>query len=200
MHFTIYDTPIVIHILRGISGLFLKISGWKIDSSGLPESGNYFVIAAPHTSNWDFFVGISIAIQLRIRAYWIGKHTLFKGPMGVIGPWLGGIALDRSKQNNMVGACIQHYAKEDNIAFALAPEGTRSKVTRWKMGFYHIALGANVPVALAYFDYKEKTAGLGKLLHLSGDMDKDMATIENFYATIAAKYPDKYNVKIFDKD
>ena len=204
MHFTIHDTPIIIHFMRLIAWLHIKLSGWKVDDSALPRSGNYMIIAAPHTSNWDFPIGMSLVLHLRIKAYFIGKHSLFKGPAGPIMRWLGGIPLDRSKANNIVEASIQAYEENDGIAFAIAPEGTRSWSPRWKTGFYHIAKGANVPIALAYFDFEKKQGGIGKLLEVSGDLDKDMAIIEQFYRDINGKNPENFNPDIrglnLDKD
>ncbi len=182
--------------MRLFAWLHIKLTGWQVDDSAMPRSGNYLIIAAPHTSNWDFPIGMSLAIHLRIKAYWIGKHSLFKGPAGPIMRWLGGIPLDRSKANNMVEATIQAYQESDGIAFAIAPEGTRSWSPRWKTGFYHIAKGAKVHIALAYFDFNSKKGGIGKLLTVSGDLEKDMQIIEQFYADINGKNPQNWNKDI----
>lgn len=182
--------------MRLIAWLHIKLGGWKVDDSALPRSGNYMIIAAPHTSNWDFPIGISLAIHLRVKAYWIGKHSLFKGPTGPFMRWLGGIPLDRSKANNMVEASIQAYEDNDDFAFAIAPEGTRSWSPRWKTGFYHIAKGANVPIALAYFDFAKKQGGIGKLMQVSGNLDEDMEIIEQFYRDINGKNPENFNQDI----
>ena len=193
MHFTIHDTPIVIHLMRGIAWLYIKLAGWQVDRRGLPQSGNYLIVAAPHTSNWDFPIGLSLALHLRVKAYWIGKNSLFKGPAGPIMRWLGGIPLDRSKANNLVEASIQAYKDSDGLAFAIAPEGTRAWSARWKTGFYHIAHGAQVPLALAYFDFDKKVGGIGKLMPTSGDLTQDMEKIENFYSLVTGRNPEHYN-------
>jgi 1-acyl-sn-glycerol-3-phosphate acyltransferase len=196
MHFTIHDTPIVIHLMRGIAWLYIKLAGWQVDRTGLPQSGNYLIVAAPHTSNWDFPIGLSLALHLRVKAYWIGKNSLFKGPAGPIMRWLGGIPLDRSKANNLVEASIQAYKDSDGLAFAIAPEGTRAWSARWKTGFYHIAHGAQVPLALAYFDFDKKVGGIGKLMPTSGDLTQDMEEIENFYSLVTGRNPEHYNADI----
>jgi len=196
MHFTIHDTPIIIHLMRGIAWLYIKLAGWQVDRRGLPQSGNYLIIAAPHTSNWDFPIGLSLALHLRVKAYWIGKNSLFKGPAGPIMRWLGGIPLDRSKANNLVETSIQAYNDSDGLAFTIAPEGTRAWSPRWKTGFYHIAHGAQVPLALAYFDFEKKVGGVGKLMQTSGDLAQDMETIENFYSRVAGRNPEHYNADI----
>ena len=196
MHFTIHDTPIIIHLMRLFAWVHLKLAGWKVDRSGMPATDKYMIIAAPHTSNWDFPIGMSLAIHLKLKAYYIGKHSLFKGPAGPIMRWLGGIPLDRSKANNMVEASIQAYQNNDQMVFAIAPEGTRSWSPKWKTGFYHIAKGANVPIALAYFDFDKKIGGIGKSFIPSGDLEADMAMIEDFYANITGKNPENFNQDI----
>ena len=182
--------------MRAIAWLYIKASGWQVDRSGLPASGNYLIVAAPHTSNWDFPIGLSLALNMRIKAYWIGKNSLFKGPAGPIMRWLGGIPLDRSKANNLVEASIQAYNDNDGLAFAIAPEGTRGWSDRWKTGFYHIANGAQVPLALAYFDFEKKIGGVGKLMQPTGDLQQDMAEIESFYSRVTGKNPHHYNADI----
>jgi len=198
MHFTIHDTPGVIHFMRLLSWLVLKLAGWKVVNV-VPVSGSYLIIAAPHTSNWDFPLGIAIALHLRLKVYFIGKHTLFKGVAGPIMRWLGGIPLNRQASKNFVDASIEAYANNDNLVLAIAPEGTRSGVNRWKTGFYHMAKGANVPIALAYFDYSNRTGGIGKMLITTDDMAADMQSIEDFYRPIKGKNISNYNPDIIGK-
>ena len=195
MHFTIHDTPGVIHIIRLLSWLVLKLSGWKVINVA-PATGSYLLIAAPHTSNWDFPLGIAMAFHLRLKVYFIGKHTLFKGVRGPIMRWLGGIPLNREASKNFVDASIETYANNDNLIFAIAPEGTRASVERWKTGFYHMAKGANVPLALAYFDFATRTGGIGKMLNTTDDMDADMQAIADFYRPVTGKNPNNYNPDI----
>ena len=195
MHFTIHDTPGVIHIIRLLSWLALKLVGWKVINVA-PATGSYLIIAAPHTSNWDFPLGIAIAFHLRLRVYFIGKHTLFEGLMGPIMRWLGGIPLNREASKDFVDASIDTYANNENLIFAIAPEGTRASVKRWKTGFYHMAKGANVPIALAYFDYATRTGGIGKMLNTTDNMDVDMQTIADFYRPMVGKAPSNYNPDI----
>ena len=195
MHFTIHDTPGVIHIIRLLSWLVLKLAGWKVINVA-PATGSYLLIAAPHTSNWDFPLGIAMAFHLRLRVYFIGKHTLFKGFTGPIMRWLGGIPLNRETSKDFVDASIETYANNDNLIFAIAPEGTRTSVERWKTGFYHMAKGANVPLALAYFDFATRTGGIGKMLHTTENMDADMQAIADFYRPMTGKNPNNYNSDI----
>ena len=199
MHFTIHDTPGVIHLIRALSWLALKLIGWKVVNVA-PANGKYLLIAAPHTSNWDFPLGIAMAFHLQLRVYFIGKHTLFKGPMGPIMRWLGGIALNRKASQNFVEGSIETFKQNDNLIMAIAPEGTRTAVPRWKTGFYHMAKGANVPIALAYFDFSKKEGGIGQMLELTDDMDADMQAIADFYANKQGKIPAHYNPDITGKN
>ncbi len=195
MHFTIHDTPGVIHLIRGLSWLILKFSGWKVINVA-PATGSYLIIAAPHTSNWDFPLGIAMAFHLHLHVYFIGKHTLFKGPMGPFMRWLGGIPLDRNASQNFVDASIQTFNTHPNLVMAIAPEGTRSSVPRWKTGFYHMAKGAQIPIGLAYFDFSKKVGGIGEMLETTDDMDADMQAIADFYRNKVGKIPANYNPDI----
>jgi len=195
MHFTIHDTPGVIHFMRLLSWLVLKLCGWKVVNVA-PATGSYLIIAAPHTSNWDFPLGIAIAFHLRLKVYFIAKHTLFNGFAGPIMRWLGGVPLNRGASTNFVDASVKIYANSENLIFAIAPEGTRSSVGRWKTGFYHMAKGANVPLALAYFDFSKRVGGIGKMLNTTENIDADMQAIADFYEPIMGKYPNNFNPDI----
>lgn len=195
MHFTIHDTPGVIHFMRLLSWLVLKLCGWKVVNVA-PTTGSYLIIAAPHTSNWDFPLGIAIAFHLRLKVYFIAKHTLFNGFAGPIMRWLGGVPLNRGASTNFVDASVEIYANSENLIFAIAPEGTRSSVGRWKTGFYHMAKGANVPLALAYFDFSKRVGGIGKMLNTTENIDADMQAIADFYEPIMGKYPNNFNPDI----
>jgi 1-acyl-sn-glycerol-3-phosphate acyltransferase len=199
MHFTIHDTPGVIHIIRLLSWILLKLSGWKVVNVA-PATGSYLIIAAPHTSNWDFPIGIAIAFHLRLKVYFIGKHTLFEGVLGPVMRWLGGIPLNREASKNFVDASIETYANNKNLIFAIAPEGTRASVSRWKTGFYHMAKGANVPLALAFFDYATRTGGIGKMFNTTESMAADMQTIADYYRPMTGKNPSNYNPNITGTD
>ena len=195
MHFTIHDTPGVIQFMRLLSWLILKLGGWKVVNVA-PATGSYLIIAAPHTSNWDFPLGIAIAFHLRLKVYFIAKHTLFNGFAGPIMRWLGGVPLNRGESKNFVDASVEIYANSENLIFAIAPEGTRSSVGRWKTGFYHMAKGANVPLALAYFDFSKRVGGIGKMLNTTSDIAADMQAIADFYEPVMGKYPNNFNPNI----
>jgi len=190
MRRTIYNTPVVREILSGLASLGLKLSGWKLDGEP-PTEQKYVLIAVPHTSNWDFPITLAMAFRFRFELYWMGKNSLFKGPMGPLMKWMGGIPVDRASTNNVVDQMVSAYNASDRLVVAIPPEGTRSRVSKWKTGFYYIAVGAQVPIALGYLDYQQKKGGFGPPFYPTGDLDKDMLEIRKFYAGIAGKHEDQ---------
>ncbi len=190
MNYTIFDTPVVRTVTRWISILLLKISGWRTEGT-LPDISKFVMIAAPHTSNWDFPIMLFIAFKLRGKLYWMGKDTIFRKPFEGFLKWLGGIPIDRSRSNNVVGQMVDKFHETDRLILTIPPSGTRKRVKKWKSGFYHIASGANVPVVLGFLDFKRKTGGIGPVVTLTGDMEQDMKGIRAFYSNIAGKYPEK---------
>ena len=188
MHRTIFDTPLVNTLLRAGSITFLKLTGWKIDGELPPDHGKCVLIAAPHTSNWDLPYTLMVAFQLRLHIYWMGKASIFKPPFRGLMMWLGGIPVNREKSNNLVAASIEAIqTARPPLQLVVPPEGTRSKTTTWKTGFYYIAVGAKVPIVMAYMDYANKRSGLGPVFIPSGDIDADMAKIKAFYAPFRGK-------------
>ena len=184
---TVFNTPVVFHIFYAIAWLGLRLAGWKI--KGLPpQEKKFVVIAYPHTSNWDFPLGVAICIIYRIKAYWLGKDSLFRGLAGPVMKWLGGIPIDRSDAHDVVQQTIDAFDKSNEMIIAVAPEGTRSQVQKWKTGFYHIAVGAKVPIVLGYFDYANKQAGCLQSYLPTGDIDKDLMAIKAAYQGIQGKH------------
>ncbi|MEI7516401.1 MAG: lysophospholipid acyltransferase family protein [Betaproteobacteria bacterium] len=193
MHRTIFDTPVVNTVLRGLSIGFLKLSGWEI-TGHLPDNGRTCVlIAAPHTSNWDLPYTLMVAFALRLNIYWMGKEQIFKPPFRGLMMWLGGLPVRRESANNLVAASIEALQNAQGpVQLVVPPEGTRSKVRYWKTGFYYIALGAKVPIVMAYMDYARKQSGLGPVFEPTGDIEVDMAAIQAFYAPFKGKNPDQF--------
>ena len=175
MQRTIFSTPIVNSLLRAFSLLFLKLAGWKVLGTLPAQASKSVFIAAPHTSNWDLPYTLMVAFVLRLNINWMGKASIFRFPFGPLMRWLGGVAVDRSKANNLVAASAQAI-REANGALQLIvpPEGTRSKTRYWKTGFYHIAVMAQVPIVMAYMDYERKISGLGPMFVPTGDLEADM--------------------------
>ena len=168
-------------MLSSIARLLLKIGGWTLvgDHPAVPKA---VIIAAPHTSNWDGIWGLIAKVALKVDVHFFGKDTLFWFPLGTLLRAMGGIPLDRDKPGSSVDKAIRGFRTEDNYYFAMSPEGTRGHRPYWKSGFYRIAIGAHVPVVLAFFDYEQRRLGIGPAIELSGDSERDLGEIRAFYA------------------
>ncbi len=178
---TIFKNSLLTFLLRPLFLFTCRLIGWKVLGQK-PEQKKCVLIAAPHTSNWDFPTMMVIAFVLGLDVHWMGKHTLFpKGPLGAIMRWFGGIAIDRRKRHNTVEQMAEEYRRRDELLVVITPEGTRSEVDRWKGGFYHIACAANVPIVLGFVDAKTKTTGLGPTFYPTGDYEADLKEIMAFY-------------------
>jgi len=199
MRYTIFDTPVISMLMRSLAFSILKVFGWRLEGR-LPDVNKLVVIAAPHTSNWDLPVLLSLAFALKAKACWLGKHTLFRWPYGFLFRWMGGIPVYRSASQNVVAQSVEMFRNSEKLILTIPPEGTRSKVSHWKTGFYYIALGAEVPIAMAFIDYKRKASGVGPTLYPTGDIEADMEIIRNFYINVTAKYPDKAGLPALAQD
>ena len=194
MHRTIFTTPVVNTVLRGFSIAFLKLTGWRVEGALPANTPKSVLIAAPHTSNWDLPYTLMVCFVLRLTPYWMGKASIFKAPFGGVMRWLGGIAVDRSKSNNLVGASAEAIRAADfSLQLIVPPQGTRSETHQWKTGFYYIAQAAQVPIVMAYMDYERKVSGLGPAFYPSGDLEADMVHIKAFYAPFKGKNPDQFH-------
>jgi 1-acyl-sn-glycerol-3-phosphate acyltransferase len=182
MRTTIFSTPIITPILRFLALTVLKLCGWKTIGTDL-EQKRFVVIGAPHTSNWDFPLMLSVVLKLRLEVFWMGKHTLFPFPFAWLMKWLGGIPINRAKSHSVVDETVHYYAEHEELIVLIPPEGTRAKVNGWKTGFYRIANNANVPILLGFLDADKKEAGFAGFFYPTGDIEKDMAEIRGFYST-----------------
>tara|TARA_B110000116_G_scaffold251795_1_gene247157 strand:- start:101 stop:676 length:576 start_codon:yes stop_codon:yes gene_type:complete len=182
MRTTIFSTPIITPILRLLALTVLKLCGWKTIGPDL-EQKRFVVIGAPHTSNWDFPLMLSVVLKLRLEVFWMGKHTLFPFPFAWLMKWLGGIPINRAKSHSVVDETVHHYAEHEKLIVLIPPEGTRAKVNSWKTGFYRIAKNANVPILLGFVDAEKKQAGFAGFFYPTGNIEKDMAEIRDFYST-----------------
>ncbi len=167
-------------MLKKISRFILSVLGWQLDAQ-LPPEKKYVIIGAFHTSNWDFPIGILGLWAMGLKACWVGKHTLFRGPLGPAFKLLGGIPVDRTVHTGFINRIAEQYKSRDEMALTIAAEGTRSKTEYWKTGFYHIAVEAGVPIALGYIDYGKKKLGIGATLYPTGDINADFEIIREFY-------------------
>jgi 1-acyl-sn-glycerol-3-phosphate acyltransferase len=160
---------------------FLALFGWKVDYVP-PPGPKGIIIVYPHTSNWDFPIGYLTRLAMRLPIAFVGKDTLFRGPVGGLLRWMGGIPVNRRERTGLIAQLQREFEGRDWMWLAIAPEGTRSHVTRWKSGFYRLALAAGVPVGLAFIDYRTRQVGLREYVNLTGDRVSDMARIREAYA------------------
>lgn len=175
---------------RLIARLFLRLAGWKIEGEA-PTCPKYVLIASPHTSNWDLAYMLAIASILRVDIKWMGKHTLFRFPLGWLMRQVGGVPIDRRAAHGVVGQVADRIRQAERIVMVVPPEGTRKAGQYWKSGFYHIARAAEVPVVCGFLDYRRKRGGFGPAIELSGDVKADMDRFRAFYADISGKFPEK---------
>jgi 1-acyl-sn-glycerol-3-phosphate acyltransferase len=182
-------------LLFRIFAWWFKLKGWTTGETIAPSTKKAVVIAAPHTSNWDFVYSLGGAYLMGSRLRYLAKKELFRFPLGWIMRSTGGIPVTRSKSNRLVDTIIQLFHNQEELLLMIPAEGTRKRVEKWKTGFYHVALGAGVPVHLAYLDYKKKKAGFGPALMMTGDREKDAAAIKAFYADKTAKHPEDFNLE-----
>ena len=181
MRTTVFSTPIITPLLRLLAIAILKLTGWRARGEEIAHQ-RFVLIGAPHTSNWDFPLMLLVVLKLRLRVFWMGKHTLFPFPFGWLMKWLGGIPINRSASHNMVSETVRQYQENDELVVLIPPEGTRKKVERWKTGFYHIAVNAEVPILLGYVDAAKKEAGIADFYSPSGAIETDMSEIQGFYS------------------
>ena len=184
-------------VLRWLALWLFRVLGWKL-VGGLPQGLKKAVlVVAPHTSNWDGFYGLLFCFVKQLPIKFAIKKEAMIFPIGLILKRMGAIPIDRKKQrsstkgDNMVIYMATMLMEQESLMLIIAPEGTRSRVKRWKQGFYHIALRANVPIILGYIDYKQKHIGFGPTVHPTGNFDKDVQKIQAFYKDKTGKYPNQ---------
>ncbi len=192
MRVTLYNTPVVSHFMILLAKLFLRLAGWQVCGQP-PRVARYIIVGAPHTSKWDFLFAMAIALRCRISCHWLASSSLFWGPLGVIMRWLGGIPVNQKRKNSLVSQTVCAYKQYRQLGIVICPEGGRNKRERWHTGFYHIAKNAEIPIILGYLDFSKKTGGFGPVIKPTGNMAKDMAEIEAFYANIYGKFPESFS-------
>ncbi|MFT4737827.1 MAG: 1-acyl-sn-glycerol-3-phosphate acyltransferase [Cyclobacteriaceae bacterium] len=171
-------------------GFWFRLAGWKIIGE-LPTAKKYLVIVAPHTSSWDFILGMAVKHIVGLHSDFLGKKALFNMP--IVGRFMrsvGGHPVDRTKNSNMVDQVVSLFNDRDEFVVTLAPEGTRSFVPKWKTGFYHIAHKAGIPIAMVGFDYQKREVEFKELFYPTGDLEVDMGIILSYFRTVVGKYPE----------
>jgi len=181
--------------------LYFWLSGWKIVQKPPKDLKKCVLIAAPHTSNFDFVYGRFGTTMLGMKTRFLMKKEAFKGPMGWLVKQAGGIPVDREKNNKIVEVVAELFNKNESFFLMVTPEGTRKLVKKWRRGFYAIAMEANVPIACVYLDYRKREIGLGMVFHPTGDFEKDIGVLQNFYRDKAARHPDRFNMSpMYDEE
>jgi 1-acyl-sn-glycerol-3-phosphate acyltransferase len=179
-------------LIRGLSKLIFALTGWRAVGAPPPGVLKYVMICAPHTSYWDGFWMLGTAALLGVDLRFLGKHTMFKGPLGWLLKGLGAVPVIRSERRNTVQQAAEWFGSSDAFLLGVAPEGTRKLTAGWKTGFYWIAMEAKVPIACAFIDYGTRTGGFtGDLIHPTGDIDRDFVLFQRAYAKITPKFPEK---------
>lgn len=168
----------------------LRMFGWRVRGVCPPER-KFLVCIAPHTSNWDWILLVFASRSLGLPSpVFVAKHSIFRGPLGPIMRGLGGIPLDRERSRNFVDQIVAEYERRDELVIGITPEGTRKKTNYWRTGFYNIAKGAGVPIALGYLDYAHREIGMAEPFYPTGDIEADFVRIREFYAGVQARHPE----------
>lgn len=176
-------------LIEWIGRTALKLMGWRIEGE-LPRLDKFVAIGAHHTSNWDFVIFIALKFVLRLNARWFGKHSIFRWPFGGLMRSWGGIPIQRHLSLNMVEQAIQGFRDNREFILVLSPEGTRKKVERWKTGFYHIALGAGVPIVPGALDFANRRVVIGAPFQPTGDAEADLQALLAFFRPYVPKKPE----------
>ncbi len=168
-------------VSRSLARLAFRLWRWRFSGS-FPDVPKAIVVVAPHTTNWDFLVGVLSIFGLGLRISWLGKHTLFRWPLRPLMLWLDGVPVRRGSRSGTVAKLVETMRQREAMLLAVAPEGTRQAVTGWRMGFAHIAVGAGVPVVPVAFDWGSRLVRLGPALTLTGDLAADERTLRGWFS------------------
>ncbi|HET8771859.1 MAG TPA: lysophospholipid acyltransferase family protein [Gemmatimonadaceae bacterium] len=178
--------------MRTLATLIMRVTGWRFSGELFPDAPKMVMIVVPHTSNWDFAVGLTAMYSLGIQGTFLAKASLFRFPMGVILRWLGGFPVDRSARSDVVTQAVDLIKRSERIIPVITPEGTRSRMNRWRSGFYWIAHRAGVPILPVAFDYAKKHVHFYPLFTTTGDHDADVAELKAKFRPEMAKFPAQY--------
>ena len=181
--------------MKKICLFILKLLNYKIEMGYQQTEKKYVLIFAPHTSWIDFVVGKIALTALSVKTTFLIKKELFFFPLGIYLKYIGGFPVDRKRSQRMTDIISDYIEKKEEIAFLITPEGTRKRVETWKRGFYYIALKANVPIALAYLDYRDRKGGIGPIFYPTGDYDADLQKIQKFYSGMRGRRKGQFNLE-----
>ena len=179
-------------MIQTICKYLMRKTGWKTASLEGFELEKCVICVAPHTSNWDFFIGKLTYLSIGRFAGFMMKKEWFFPPLGAILRSMGGVPVTRDKHTDMVSQLVDIFNSRERFSIAITPEATRKANPDWKKGFYYIAQGANVPIVLAYIDYQKKEVGIKKVFEPTGDVEADMRAIKMYYKDFHACKPEKF--------
>ncbi len=169
----------------------MALGGWRIEGE-LPDAPRFVIVAAPHTSNWDFPIAILAMFGFGIRMSWLGKHTIFRFPVAALLRWMGGEPVDRSASKGLVEVAIERFRQRPQWVLGISPEGTRKWVREWKSGYYRIAIGAGVPIIPVRIDWQRRVLSMAPLFHPTTDPRADERALRQHFTRAMARYPDRY--------
>jgi 1-acyl-sn-glycerol-3-phosphate acyltransferase len=175
--------------------LLFKLNGWKIVGEVPPHIKKAVVIAAPHTSNWDFIYAMAIFRMSKLNVRYLIKKEMNFFPLSILLKNTGAIPVERNKKQKLTDQIIEKFNQCEELLVTVPAEGTRKRVEKWKSGFYYAALGANVPILPGYLDYKKKEGGFGLPIYPTGNVEEDLLKLKNFFAEKTGKYPEKFNLE-----
>jgi len=183
-------------MLRKLSTLILKLSGWKMVGEFPYHIKKCVIVIAPHTSNYDYIIGRLFFFMINVQVKFLIKKEIFVFPIGRLIRYWGGIPVDRKRNNHMVDHVAEQFNKYESLYVVVTPEGTRKLVHHWKRGFYYIALKAKIPLALSFLDYPKKEVGVMEIFHPTGNYGKDLAYIESLYRDKTGRHPEQFNLYV----
>lgn len=179
-------------LTRTLATAAMRLTGWKFGGEDFPDERKFVLIVAPHTSNWDFIVGVMAMYAIGLRGTFLGKDTLFRFPLGLVMRFLGGFPVDRSSKNDVVTQTVELVERLDRVIIVLSPEGTRKRTERWRTGFYWIAEKAGIPICPVTFDFSRKEVRLFPLFRPTGDAARDLPLLQAHFSPEMAFDPAKY--------
>jgi 1-acyl-sn-glycerol-3-phosphate acyltransferase len=174
-----------------LSKWIFKLWGWTVTGRYPHEVPKLVLAAAPHTSNWDFPLGLLVRGAVGSGTMYVGKNSLFRWPFGAFFRAIGGVPVERSKRTNFVAAVVEEFRRRDRFHLTIAPEGTRSRVDKFRTGFYHIARLAGVPILLTRFDWQTREVNFGELFYPTGDERADLEYIWDYFKDVRGLNPEK---------
>lgn len=183
-------------VMRTISRLYFWITGWKLEGRLSPDIKKCILVAAPHTSNYDFGYSRAALYLMKCNVRYLAKKELLNSPLGFFFRATGAIGVERDRSENMVTQLVDMFNRSKELIIMLAPEGSRKLKGKWKTGFYYAALQAQVPIVLASLDYEKKVANVGPVFYPTGNYLQDMVQVKEFYKGVVPRYPEKFVLDI----